>query len=157
MHPGSNQKQVAVINSQAIKDNTDWVGAYGDSNPVTVDTLGYNRVRFEYHIGATDIAIAEMGLFASDTATASGADDTDFTEQTDLAFSAVPSATDDGEVWVVDVDLRGRNPRRYWACGAKAGNGTAGTYLSVKAVLSEPSGITPTTATERGLGGLVAT
>lgn len=157
MHPGSNQKQVVVINPQAIKDNTDFVGAYGDSNPVTVDTLGYNRVRFEYHFGATDIAMAEMGLFASDTATASGADDTDFTEQTGLAFSVLPSATDDGEIWVVDVDLRGRDPRRYWACGAKAGNGTAGTFVSVKAVLSEPSGNVPLTATQRGLGGLVAT
>ena len=157
MHPSSNVKRVVVINSQAIKDNTDWVGAYGDSNPVTVDTLGYNRVTFVYHLGATDIAVAEMGLFASDTATASGADDANYTAQTDLAFSALPSATDDGEVWTVDVDLRGRSLRRYWACGAKAGNGTAGTYLSVTAVLSEPSGLVPLTATQRGLGGLVAT
>lgn len=157
MHPSSNMVFEPVINSQAIKDNTDWVGAYGDSNPVTVDTLGYNRVTFVYHLGATDIAVAEMGLWASDTATASGADDADYTEQTGIAFSALPSATNDGTIFVASVDLRGRSLRRYWACGAKAGNGTAGTYLSVLALLSEPSGLVPLTATQRGLTGMVET
>ncbi len=157
MHPESNVKRGPLVAPQAIKDNTDFVGAYGDSNPVTIDTLGYNRLSIIIHVGATDIAMAEMGIWASDTSTASGADDADYTEQTDLAFSALPSATDDNEIWVADIDLRGRSLRRYWCLGAKAGNGTAGTFVSATYQLSEPSGSVPLTTTQRGLGGLVAT
>jgi hypothetical protein len=47
----------------------------------------------------------------------------------------VPSATDDDQVCVFQVNLLGR--KRYWDIVATAGDGAAGMYISAVAILSK--------------------
>jgi hypothetical protein len=101
-------------------------------------------------VGATDIAMAALKLQTSDT-------DSSYADLTGAIFgtstnidgstSALPTATDDNKVFVIEVDLRGK--KRYFDLVATAGNGTAGTYFSAVAVLSRGE-IAPITAAGRG-------
>jgi hypothetical protein len=64
------------------------------------------------------------------------------------ATSAVPSATDDNKVYVVEVDCK--DVERYLDLVATAGDGAAGTYLSAIAILSRGV-INTATASEAGI------
>jgi hypothetical protein len=148
-------KVVALIQPQAIVDNDDPVGAYGDDNPLSVDTLGYGKCDIYVQIGATDIAMTALAAYHG-TAAASGADDTDYAVVTGGAFSGstgasrLPQADDDNTFFHIGLDLDGLD--RYIALDATCGNGSAGTFISAFAVLSEPD-VHPNTATERGIAG----
>lgn len=138
MIPIQKTKVVQAIAPGAIVDNASWT--FNE-----IDTLGYDYLTVYFNIGATDIAIAALQLTESDT---SGSGHANITGAT---FSTLPSATDDNEVWAIELDLRGR--KRYIDATVTAGNGTNGTYMSALAVLSRSGGNTES-ATERGLGGL---
>lgn len=104
-----------------------------------VDTLGYNYATFIFNLGATDIAMTALKVQESD-ATGSGFADVagaDLSSATDIdgAATALPSATDDNNVIVIQLDLRGR--KRYLDLVATAGNGAAGTFASAVCVLSQ--------------------
>lgn len=148
-------KIVPLILPQAIVDDDDPVGAYGDANPNSVDTLGWARADVYVMIGATDIAVAAMGLY-SGTAAASGADDSDYSAITGLQASGasgdgrLPTATDDNKVFRLGVDLRNDNIEQYLALDFTAGNGTAGTFVVAWCVLSRAEE-TPSTDAEAGL------
>jgi hypothetical protein len=143
MIPAQNSKYVLVTPPAAILDNT-------SATTNSIDTLGYDYLQVVCLVGATDIAMAALKLQTSDT-------DSSYADLTGAIFgtstnidgstSALPTATDDNKVFVIEVDLRGK--KRYFDLVATAGNGTAGTYFSAVAVLSRGE-IAPITAAGRG-------
>ncbi len=148
-------KIVPLIFPQVITDDDDPVGAYGDANPVSVDTLGFSRADVYVIIGATDIAVAALGVY-SGTAAASGADDSNYSAVTGLQASGasgdgrLPTATDDNKVFHFGLDLRNDDIKQYLALDATAGNGTAGTYFAAFVVLSNAEE-SPNSDTEKGI------
>ena len=66
--------------------------------------------------------------------------------------SSLPSATADNTVFAFDIPLNGR--KRYLDVVATAGDGTAGTYMTVLALLSRGKEV-PNSATERGLAAVL--
>lgn len=152
----SEPKVVPIIFPQAIVDDDDPVGAYGDANPVSVDTLGFHKATVYVVVGATDIAMAALGVY-SGAAAASGADDATYSAITGLQASGssgsgrLPTATDDNTVFAFEIDLRNDDIGRYLALDATCGNGTAGTFITAFAVLDRAD-VSPTSATEKGLG-----
>lgn len=143
MTPAQNSKYVLVTPPAAILDN-----ASATTN--SIDTKGWDYLQVLCLVGATDIAMSALKLQTSDT-------DSSYADLTGAIFgtstnidgstSAVPSATDDNKVFVIEVDLRGK--KRYFDLVATAGNGTTGTYFSAVAVLSKGE-ISPITAAGRG-------
>ena len=140
-----NTKFVNLIPPVAIKDNTAWV-------TTEVDTLGYDYATFIVNLGASDIAVAALKLTESDTSGSGFADVTGAIYGTSATIagstSALPTATDDDDIFVIEVDLRGGR-KRYMDVSATAGNGTTGTYASGICILSRATNV-PQTAAERG-------
>lgn len=148
MNPLQNTKILNTIPPAVIKDNASFTA-------VAVDTKGWDWAMFVFSLGATDIAMAALKLQESDDdgsgdayADVSGAS---FASATDIdgAAAALPSATDDNKVFVIEVDCRARN--RYLKPVATAGDGAAGTYLAAICILGRGE-ITPITAANRGCG-----
>ena len=119
-----------LIPPAVIRDNASFTS-------VELDTKGFNYLTVAVSLGATDIAMAALKLQSGDTSgTLTDVTGLNFSGGTDIAGNAtsLPSATDDNEVFVFQVDLRGK--KRYWNIVATAGDGSTGTYLSAVAVLS---------------------
>jgi hypothetical protein len=148
-------KTVMLIQPQAIVDNDDPVGAYGDANPVSVDTLGFARADIYVAIGATDIAVAAMGVY-SGTAVASGADDTDYAAVTGLQASGaagdgrLPAADDDNSIFHFGIDLRNDDIKQHLCLDFTAGDGSNGTYVVAWVVLSRAEE-SPASDADRGI------
>lgn len=126
-----------------------------------IDTLGFDYVEVFCYIGATDIAtvalkVQESDVAASATALTGGADVTGlvYGTSTDIAAatSALPSATDDNKCFKFEVDMRGR--KRYLLPVVTGGDGAAGTFYSVFALLSKADAV-PVTKAERGYGNIL--
>jgi hypothetical protein len=133
-----NQKAVLVTPPAAILDNASAV-----TN--SIDTQGWNYLDIYVMVGATDIAMAALKLQTSDT-------DGSYADLSGANFATdgtLPSATADNTVVAWHVNLLGK--KRFFDVVATAGDGTAGTYLSIIAVLSRGE-TAPKTAAERGLG-----
>lgn len=131
-------KFVAVVPPGVIKDNTSWTAT-------AVDTKGWGHCLIVGQLGATDIAMAACKLTESD-------DDSSYSDVTGGDFSVsstLPTSTDDNEFFGWDVKLTGTR-KRYLKPTLTAGDGTAGTYLSVFAILSR-GGSQPYTDSTRGL------
>jgi hypothetical protein len=110
-----------------------------------LDTAGFGYCAILVCLGATDIAMAALKLQQSDASGSGFADITGAVGGTDFTL---PTSTDDNKIVAFFVDLRGK--KRYLDVVATAGNGSAGTYTSIVAILAEGS-ITPDDITERGL------
>ena len=135
-------KFVNVTPPAAINDNTAYTTA-------AVDTLGFKAVMFLVILGAMDIAVAVLKLTESDDSGMSGAVDVtgaDFS----VSPATLPSATADNTIVAISVKLTGKR-KRYLDLSFTAGDGSAGTYANVLAILAEPE-CSPTTAAERGFG-----
>ena len=131
-------KFAAVVPPGVIKDNASWTAT-------TVDTKGWRHCLIVGQLGATDIAMAACKLTESD-------DDSTYTDVTGGDFSVsstLPSATADNTFFAWDVKLTGTR-KRYLKPTLTAGDGTAGTYLSVFAILSRGENA-PYTDSGRGL------
>lgn len=126
-----NCKFVPIIQAQAIKDDTLFVGSHG-STPINVDCASYAYALFVFCLGASDIAVAELSLYDSNTTT-----DGDFAiiAASNYATSplTLPSATADNTAVAWHVDLRNR--KRYMRMNAKPGDGTAGSFAYAFAIL----------------------
>ena len=125
-----------------------------DNSAVTVaelDTLGFDYAQIVVILGATDIAMTALAVTESDSAGSGHANVTGLVYGTstdiDGDTSALPSATDDDGFFVFDIDLRGR--KRYLDMSATVGDGAAGTFITIIAILSRAEN-EPVTATERG-------
>ena len=145
MNALQSSKFLQVIAPVAIVDNASWT-------TVEIDTKGFKYLTVIFNLGATDIAMAALKMQSSDTSGSGFADvsglDTDGDTDIDGTAAALPSATDDDNVIVFQVDLRGQ--KRYWDLVATAGNGAAGTYGSAVAILSNYEGDSPSTSAELG-------
>ena len=140
------QKVVNVTPPAAIVDNAAFTTA-------SVDCKGFDWCDFYVILGATDIAMAALSLSESD-------DDSSYAAVTGANFAtgtmpdgvaaALPSATQDNGIFHIGVDLRGR--KRYLDIQATAGDGAAGTYACIIAVLSRAKEA-PNTYAERGMTG----
>lgn len=104
-----------------------------------IDTLDFDYATIVVSIGATDIAMTALKVQESDTSGSGFADisGADVSSATDIdgSATALPSATDDNNLVVIQLDLRGR--KRYLDLVATAGNGSTGTYGSAICVLSK--------------------
>lgn len=153
MITATQQKIVPIIFPAAIDDADDPIGAYGDANPVSVDTLGFSRCDIYFVVGATDIAMTALGVYQGPAA-ASGADDATYSAITGLQASGssgdgrLPQAGDGNKVFHFGIDLRDKE--RFLALDATAGNGTAGTFSAAWAVLSRGDE-EPTDDADRGI------
>lgn len=139
-----NTKVVNVIPPVAIKDNASWT-------TTEIDTKGFDYCTIYINLGATDIAAAALKVQESDTSGSNFADVTGLVYGTSTntagSTSALPTASDDNDIFAFEIDLRGR--KRYLDVVATAGDGTNGTFASGIAVLERASN-TPTSASERG-------
>ena len=134
-------------------------GALVDDASLTVaelDTIGYNYLTIMLVLGATDIACSACKLTESDTTGTGHADisgaDFDGDTESDGTTAALPSATDDDGVFAWELDLKSRE--RYIDATITVGDGTAGGYYSVVAILSRAKE-SPVTPTQRGLAGVL--
>jgi len=134
-------------------------GALVDDASLTVaelDTLGWDYVTIVLMLGATDIAVTVCKLTESDTSASGHADITGTlyatATDTDGDTSALPTATDDDGFFGWELDLKKR--KRYLDATITVGDGTAGGYYTVFAILSKgqqpPVGISA-----RGFAGLL--
>jgi hypothetical protein len=134
-------KYVAAIKPAAILDNT-------SATATVVDTTGYDYATVIVQLGATDIAVTALKLQSSSTSGGTYADITGATFDGGSGMGgatlALPSATDDGQTCVFQVDMRGKNP--FLKVVATFGDGTSGGYIAAVAVLSRGK-IAPTTST----------
>jgi len=141
MNPLQQAKYVAAIKPAAILDNT-------SATATVVDTTGYDYATIVVQLGATDIAVTALKLQASSTSGGTYADITGATFDGGSGMGgatlALPSATDDGQTCVFQVDMRGKNP--FLKVVATFGDGTSGGYIAAVAVLSRGK-IAPTTST----------
>ena len=137
-------KYLQVVPPAAIVDNASFTTA-------EIDTLDYDYLTVIFSVGATDIAMTALKLQSSDTSGSGFADVTGLVMGTstdiDGNTSALPSATDDNNLIVFQVDLRGQ--KRYFDVVATAGNGSTGTFGSCVAFLSKGA-VTPTSASDMG-------
>lgn len=137
-------KIVAVTPPAAISDNATLTTA-------SVDTKGWKHCRFIAIMGATDIAMVTLKVQESD-------DDSSYADVSGAIFgtstntagatSAVPSATDDNKFFCIDIALNG-NRKRYLDVVAVTGDGTAGAFVTIIAILSRPEEA-PNSASEEG-------
>lgn len=134
-----------------LTDDDDPVGTYGDAAPVTIDTEGFRTLDVVVMIGAIDIALDELTLRVSD-------DDTTYTELSQADYTAnagltIPGADSDNDIIVIHVPETG-TLGRYFQLELNVGNGTAGAYTSVLAILSGADE-SPNTTAERGVDDFV--
>lgn len=125
-------KYVQVIAPVAIVDNASWT-----TNEI--DTAGYDYLTVVFNLGASDIAVAALKMQSGDVSgTVADVTGLDCDGDTDIdgSAAALPSATDDNNLVVFQVDLRVNN-HRYWDLVATAGDGSAGTFGSAVAILSK--------------------
>jgi hypothetical protein len=133
------QKHVAVTNPGAIVDNAAFTTA-------TIDTRGFAFLTFVVVLGALDIALAAFKLRESDADDMSGAADVEGADFS-VAPATLPAATDDNKLYAIHVNLKGR--KRYLDLTLTGGDGTAGTFASATAILSQASEV-PASAEARG-------
>jgi hypothetical protein len=143
-----NCKYVTIVPPAAIIDN--------DSATTTeVDTLGYDYAEIVLTLGATDIAMTALAVTQSD-ATGSGhaaITGATFDGGTDIAGGtlALPSATDDDQVCVFQINLEGK--KRFLDLTATFGDGTAGGFIAGACRLSRGA-VTETTSAGMADGGV---
>jgi hypothetical protein len=136
-----NLKFVNVTPPAAIVDNAAFTTA-------TLDTKGARTVCWLVTLGALDIAVAAMKLRESDDSGMSGAADI---SGADFSVSplTLPAATDDNKLYAIFVTMSGSR-KRYQDLSLTGGDGAAGTYATVIAILDRLEQA-PSTATLRGL------
>lgn len=131
-------KFVSVTPPAAIVDNTSFTTA-------SIDTLGWDYLDIYVYIGATDIAMAALKLQTADA-------DTGYADIVGGNFEvsgSLPSASADNTCVAWHVNLVGK--KRWFDVVATAGDGTAGTFATIFAILSRGKQA-PGSATARGLG-----
>lgn len=130
MNPAQCYKVVSVTPPAAIVDNAAYTTA-------EIDTLGYDYATVIAYLGATDIAMAALSVTESDASGSGHAAVTGLVYGTstdiDGNTSSLPAADDDNGFFAFEIDLRSR--KRYLDVSATAGDGTAGTFLTVFALL----------------------
>ncbi len=148
MIDGQAAKYVTAIAPAAILDNT-------SASATAIDCIGYSHLEIPIQLGATDIDVTVLKLEESD---ASGSGYADISGATFSAGSnvdgvtlALPSATDDNQPHVFQVNLVGR--KRYIRVVCTFGNGSVGGFVAATARLSDANYLPPT-STDKAAGGI---
>jgi hypothetical protein len=125
-------KYVRAISPTAILDNT-------SATATVIDARDYDYCTIVVQLGATDIAVTALKV---QTASTSGGSYTDLTGATfsggtspDGTTLALPSATDDNQTCVFQIDMRGKNP--FLQVVATFGDGAAGGFIAAVAILTK--------------------
>lgn len=125
-------KYVRAISPAAIIDNA-------SATATVIDTRDFDYCTIVVQLGATDIALTALKVQSSD---ASGGSYVDITGATfaggtspDGTTLALPSGTDDNQVAVFQIDMRGKNP--FLKVVATFGDGSAGGFIAASAVLTK--------------------
>lgn len=137
MNPSGAVKYVIVTPPAAKVDNAAVTTA-------AVDTAGFDRLTFVAVIGDIDANVASSKIRESDASDMSNSADI-AAGGTDYALGT--AAGSDNKIHAFDIDLRGR--KRYLDFEITGGDGTAGVYLTVVAILSQAA-ISPDSAADRG-------
>ncbi len=149
MIPIPNTKFVNLPPAAAIVDDASLTIA-------ELDTNGWDYCTIVLTLGATDIGVTACILTESDSAGTGHANITasNFDGQTDMEgnTAVLPSATDDDGIFLWELDLRKR--KRYIDGTITIGNGSAGGYYTVHAILSR-SKEAPITVSGRGCAGII--
>lgn len=144
MNNMENQKFISLTPPAAIVDDATLTVA-------ELDTLNFDWVLYVLWIGASDIAVVSGLLTHGDTSGSGHITMPGTTLGTatniDGDTSAVPSATDDNGFFIWSIDLR--NKKRYIDSTIVIGDGTAGTFATVFAILGRGDEV-PTTIDEMG-------
>lgn len=141
-------KYVASISPAAILDNT-------SATTTAIDCKGARYVEVICVQGATDIAMTALKLQECETSGGTYADITGATFSsgldTDGTTLALPSATDDNQIAVFQVNMDKR--MRFIKAVATFGDGTSGGFITAVARLSELSKV-PDVSTDLANGGV---
>ena len=142
-------KYVQVIPPTAIVD----AASHAE---VEIDTLGYHYAEIIFFLGATDIGITALAVQETDTTGSGEANVTGLISGTsadiDGVTSVLPSATDDGQVTVFQIDLRKR--KRFLSLVATHGNGSVGGFAAAVCRLSRGD-VAATASTDIATGGVL--
>lgn len=140
MNVFQNAKYVVAIAPAVLLDNT-------SATNTAIDTRGYDYCTIVCQLGATDIAVTALKVQA---ATTSGGSYSDITGATFAGGSgmggatlALPSATDDNQTCVFQIDMRGKEP--FLKLVATFGDGTVGGYIAASAILTRAK-LSPSTS-----------
>lgn len=133
-------KYAVAIAPAAILDNA-------SASASAIDCQGASYAEIVLQIGATDIAMTVLKVQESD-------DDSTYTDVSGATFDggtdvgggtlALPSATDDNQTCVFQINMVGR--KRYLKVVATFGDGTAGGFIAGVARLSELAYVPDTSA-----------
>lgn len=141
MHDSQSGKYAVAIAPAAILDNS-------SATASEIDTKDARQCEVVIQLGATDIALTALKLQESDESGGSFTDvsgaDFDGGSDIDGTTLALPSATDDNQTCVFQVNLDKR--KRYLKVVATFGDGTSGGYVAGVARLSELRGGIETSA-----------
>lgn len=148
MHPLFACKHVPVIQSQAIKDNTLFVGSHG-STPVNIDTKGFAAAVIVFMYGASDIAMAALSIYESDDTTDGNFAIIASSNYATSGIGTLPSSTEDNLLFGWKIPSLGTARKRYLRINAMPGDGSTGSYAAAYAVLG-PSEVGIDTASEAG-------
>lgn len=125
-------KYVRAISPTAILDNT-------SATSTVIDARDFDYCTIVVQLGATDIAVTALKV---QTASTSGGSYTDLSGATfaggtspDGTTLALPSATDDNQTCVFQIDMRGKNP--FLQVVATFGDGTSGGFIAAVAILTK--------------------
>lgn len=128
-------KYVQAIPPAAIIDDS-------SATASEIDASGYDYLTIVLNLGATDIAMTALKVQTASSSGGSFSDlsGADFDGGTNTAGEtlALPSATDDDQVCVFQIDLQGVD--RFVKVVATFGNGTAGGFIAGTAILTRGQG-----------------
>jgi hypothetical protein len=125
-------KYVRAISPAAIIDNTSAVAT-------VIDTRDFDYCTIVVQLGATDIALTSLRVQAATTSGGVYADIPGATfaggTSPDGTVLALPSALDDNQTAVFQIDMRGKNP--FLQVVATFGDGSTGGFIAAVAILTK--------------------
>jgi len=140
MNPMQQARYVRAIAPAAILDNT-------SAAQTVIDCRDFDYCTIVITLGATDIAITALKVEASTTSGGSYVDipGATFSAGTspDGTVLALPSATDDNQICVFQIDMRNKNP--FLRVVATFGDGSTGGFIAGCAILTS-GGVSPSTS-----------
>jgi len=148
MKDSQRAKYVSAVAPAAIVDNASVTG-------IAIDCAGAGYAEIILELGATDIALTALKVQECDTSGGSYTDVTGATfdggKNTDAGTLALPSATDDGQTVVFQIDMLGR--KRYLKVVGTFGDGSTGGFLAGTCRLSQLA-LVPSVDTDIADGGV---
>lgn len=145
MNPPMDYTKIVTLLPPQLIDNDDFAGN------VYVDTAGWNHLRVCFIVGTVDAAIGSTAEGTAPLVEECDTTDGTYTDVTDAALADAIGATEDDNIFGIDVDLAKTHKRYMQVQVPHAGDGTTGCNLAIVGILSKPQGEAALTATAQGL------